>query len=1108
MINRHGFVYRRLQHNPTITVANNSHLEAVGEILLKATTPEGTSITLDAIVVAQLSNDALISWHDLQDLEIIPRSFPAAAPATRQPPPLLAAHAVQQLLPPDPSDTVDKLMNDFSDVFNDELTAEPMAGPKMHIHLNPGARPVRVSTARPIPLRFQEEADKVIQDLLDKKVIARVTEPTEWCSPAFFVAKADNKRVRLVTDFTALNRHVRRPVHPFPSSKDIMRAVPHTAKSFAKLDCVHGYFQLALDEESSYLTTFILPSGRYRYLRAPMGLSASSDEWCLRSDLALSGIQDMRKIVDDVLAWAVDNINLLRRLRVILQRCRENHITISKKKFAIGNKITFAGYLVTSEGIRPDPDQTAALAQFPVPQSIKDLRAFLGLANQLSSFIPDAAQMSSAMRSLLKKDSAWIWLPEHQSEFDRMRKLLSSELLVKPFDPNLDTFLVTDASRLYGLGYGLFQKNPASQRDQLVQCGSCSLTDTQRRYATIELEMLAIVWAIRKLDFYLRGLPTFEVWSDHRPLEGVFTKEIFSIDNPRLQRMREKLTPYTFSVQWVPGKNNIFADVLSRFPVFGPEADDASDDAPVLSFKINTLTIREIFAHAAVDAEYQRAIDALRFSAFKEETGKQDHVSCPVPEYRTVWNRLSILDSAPDGSLIILDADRIVVPAALRLQVLQALHASHSGLSKTQTLARQLYYWPNMSNDVKNIVSNCDACRTRLPAQAPLPLQVTVADAPMSHMGTDLFEIRGQHWLLLVDRFSGYLWAHRLTSTTAQAIINQLRAWFLEFGFPKYLRSDGGPQYRTLFQDFCKESNITHELTSPYHSQANGLAEAAVKSAKYLLAKCMDTGDDFRTALTAWRNTPRADGYSPTQLFYGRRQRTPFLPTLDTHHNMVDLDAGAAARLQRLAINVQQHDAHAHPLPQLAPGDSVHVLNPFTHRWTTLATVVSMRPDGASYVINVDGREFIRNRTFLRPAPPPLPAALAQQQAAHQAAPASPIRASNPDSFMRTEAPALLRPVGPVPTLQDAPAAPPTALPVAPAATPAQVTQPVSTPFLPRRSTRLAEKAEKSRHLPAAAHAPAQVTQPVSTPFLPRRSTRLAEKATQQATPSVPRDTH
>ena len=120
-----------------------------------------------------------------------------------------------------------------------------------------------------MPLRYETEANKTIQDLINKKVIVPVSETTDWCSPAFFVPKGDGVRFRLVTDYTRLNDFVKRPVHPFPSTRDIIQSIPHGCKWFTKLDAVHGYFQLAL---------------------APMGLNASSDEWCCHSDRIITGL--------------------------------------------------------------------------------------------------------------------------------------------------------------------------------------------------------------------------------------------------------------------------------------------------------------------------------------------------------------------------------------------------------------------------------------------------------------------------------------------------------------------------------------------------------------------------------------------------------------------------------------------------------------------------------------------------------------------------------------------------------------------------------------------------------------------------------------------------
>ena len=116
--------------------------------------------------------------------------------------------------------------------------------------------PYRVSAPR-----FQEPANAEISKYIASCIIVPCDKPTEWCSPAFFAPKGDGKRVRLVTDYTKLNRFVVRPA--FPSVSDIIQSIPASAACFAKLDATHGYFQIPLDEEASRLSTFILPSGRF-----------------------------------------------------------------------------------------------------------------------------------------------------------------------------------------------------------------------------------------------------------------------------------------------------------------------------------------------------------------------------------------------------------------------------------------------------------------------------------------------------------------------------------------------------------------------------------------------------------------------------------------------------------------------------------------------------------------------------------------------------------------------------------------------------------------------------------------------------------------------------
>ena len=384
---------------------------------------------------------------------------------------------------------------------------------------------------------------------------------------AFFVPKANNKDVRLVTDFTHINKLVVRPVHPFPSSADIMQAIPLDAFIFAKLDAVHGYFQLALYDESADLTRFLLPSGRFRYKRAPMGLSASSNGWCQKSDYVVNGLPFCKKIVDDILIWAKDENELINNCRTILACCRELNISISVKKLEISHSISFAGHIVSNKGITPDPNLTTTNKDFPTPTNISELRSFMGLANQLASFIPVLAHYTSKIRKLLSQKNAFLWLPNHEEEFQITKSILCSNMIVKLFDQALKTYLITDASRLHGLGFALLQLEQTNKFG-LIQCGSKSLNDTQRNYATIELECLAINHAIKKCKFYLHGKEDFTVITDHKPLLGIFNKNPDDLDNPRLQRMREKVMGYNFKVEWIAGKSNLIADALSRTPKF------------------------------------------------------------------------------------------------------------------------------------------------------------------------------------------------------------------------------------------------------------------------------------------------------------------------------------------------------------------------------------------------------------------------------------------------------------------------------------------------------------------------------------------------------------
>ena len=328
-------------------------------------------------------------------------------------------------------------------------------------------------------------------------------------------------------------------------------------------------------------------------------------------------------------------------------------------------------------------------------------------------------------------------------EFERVKLLLTTTTTVQPFNPSLKSILMTDTSQLFGIGFALLQPLPGDKWS-LIQCGSASLTPTQTRYATIELECMAIQWAVQKCSYYLRGLENFEVWTDHKPLVGIFQKRICNLDNPRLMRMREKIMEYTPEVKWVPGKTHYTADALSRSPMFDTNEDHYTIFCNYQSFESVWNSIKT----GAKSAQYAN----LQASVQKGESNPETF------QFKTLMHRLS-LRQIEDILLVIIDSTRMVIPDSSKKTVLKELHKAHSGISKTYATATQLYYWPGMKNCIKTFLSSCKTCIKFAQSQARPQLTGTTPSAvklPMNDLGIDLFDALGKKWLAIVCCYSGY----------------------------------------------------------------------------------------------------------------------------------------------------------------------------------------------------------------------------------------------------------------------------------------------------------------------------------------------------------------
>jgi len=357
----------------------------------------------------------------------------------------------------------------------------------------------------------------------------------------------------------------------------------------------------------------------------------------------------------------------------------------------------------------------------------------------------------------------------------------------------------------------------------------------------------------------------------------------------------------------------------------------------------------------------KNALSEQSYQALIEAFMKNDD-SASGP-YRKVWDELNVVEE--QGYKMLLKGDKLVVPEGARKSLLRFLHIPHAGVSKTISSAKRAFYWPSLSNDIGEIVKNCEICQRAKPAQRQEPMRETVARVPMEKLGADLFYENGRHYLVVVDRYSGFPWVTRLTNLDTATIIKTFQAIFNDFGYPECIRTDGGPQFREKFTRWCRENNIIHEQSSPYNPQSNGLAEAAVKNMKRLVVACRMEKADLASALLEWRSTPRTDGVSPALALLKRepRTKTPML-NLRTEFNDERLNVRRSARIAE-QFNKR---ARARDRENLEVGARVRVQDKSSGKWTGRATISGVRTPGRSYAVRLpDGSITARASRFLKP---------------------------------------------------------------------------------------------------------------------------------------------
>uniref|UniRef100_A0A5S6QFE8 RNA-directed DNA polymerase n=1 Tax=Trichuris muris TaxID=70415 RepID=A0A5S6QFE8_TRIMR len=735
-----------------------------------------------------------------------------------------------------------------------------------NIQLKADAKPHALTVPRRVPLHYRGMLRDQLNQMVSDGVIRPVTEPTDWCSGIVVVPKKDGASVRICVDLTELNKGVRRSLLTLPSVEEEL-ALLSGAVVFSKLDANAGFWQVRLSKESSLLTTFITPFGRFCFNRLPFGISSAPEYFQSRMNDILAGLPGVLCHMDDILVFGSSRQEHDRRLRDVLERLRSKGLTLNAKCQFGRNSLTFLGHVISAKGVLPDPSKVEAIANMPPPVDVQGVRRFNGMINHVGRFIDKLADKMKPLRDLLKEGVDFVWGQPQQRAFEQLKNDLLQCTQLALFDPAGKTIVSADASQ-NGLGAVLLQETSEGKRRPVAFASRC-LTDTEQRYAQIEKEAYAVTWACERFYMFLVG-KKFHVETDHRPLVALFSAKCLDDLPPRIQRFRMRLMRFNFSISYVPGKQLITADALSRAPVSQPSEMDEDLASEISTYAACVVAsghatenrLKQVAAHQRED-EICKQLIALCKSGWPASKGKVNADCQPFWRYRY---HLSVLD---DG--LLLYDHRLVIPKGLRREMLERIHCGHQGFVRCKDRARASIWWPGISHEIEEMVENCVPCASLRQARHEPMLPTLLPAYPWQVVASDIFTFRSKDYLVVIDYYSRYIEFSLLPDKTAATVIELMKAIFSRHGIPEIVRCDNGPCFSAFeFSEFANAYQFQLVTSSPRYAQSNGEAERAVLTVKSMLEK----SDDIHLALLAYRTTPMASGFSPAELLFGRNLRT------------------------------------------------------------------------------------------------------------------------------------------------------------------------------------------------------------------------------------------
>ena len=796
----------------------------------------------------------------------------------------------------------------------------------IEMDIDTGNSPPIAQSPYTLPLKHYEWVQREIETLEKAGVIVKSLSP--WASPVIVVPKKsapdEPPRRRLCVDYRRLNalqQEVRTTekgtgclsLYPLPKI-DEMLAKLRGAKVFSTIDLRSGYYHIGLTEASRPKSAFVVPMGKWEFLRTPFGLSQAPAHFQLLIDNVLAGYSAFAMgYLDDIIIYSENEADHLIHLEKIFQRLEKFSLKMKREKCAFFKRnIQYLGHIVSEEGFEPLPEKLESIRNMPAPRNQKEIKQFLGLIGYYRKFVPRFSDLARPLTLLTRHDAEFKWTTKCQRCFDLMREMLMKYPILRYPDTTKGYTLFTDASKM---GWaGVLTQAHEDENGRSKQHPVCYVSGlfrgSQINWAALTKEAYAIYMAVKKLTFYLMGSQT-TIKTDHRPLKKFLEKTTL---NAKVNNWAVELEQFRLKIDWIMGRKNTLADTLSRLLVINP---DIQPEPEIEGQEFGVPCFEELEP-------------AKTFSAYSEEVGnisiEEDglgEVKLPLTPHQIsklqqadlecreiVKKRLMndqtakiYLKNGPVLTRLWNDEDNtyncVVLPKCLRIPLTTLAHDfnGHNGGRRTYSALKRNYYWPGMKRDIFHHCRACLICNKYNQTTKETQFShFTAPEGPMQFICMDLVgpidpvsSAGNRFCLTVIDMLTGFVMATPIPDKKAETICNAYRnTVYCTFGGSSRILTDNGTEFKNkLMDEICERLGVKHIYSPVYTPQANGKLEGFHRFFKACIGKHV-RGNEIEwdqvvpLAASAYNFFPCASSReSPFFLMFGRDPIAPFNSLLE-----------------------------------------------------------------------------------------------------------------------------------------------------------------------------------------------------------------------------------